>query len=129
MHQDIKNFSDLTGIDTQRKLVVDLCLQKHGYTKSLVKLNGFVVNVDKITFEIDLFDPINLEIELFEFTEGSSGIEIQALTVNGLEVMPKFQHLASSPTNYIDKLGKWYLEIPAPFYVWYHQISGQGWIA
>jgi hypothetical protein len=129
MHQDIKTFSDLTAIDTRRKLIVSLQLQKHGCTESIVKLNGYVINTNQIQIEFDLFDPIKLEIELLDFAEGTSGIEIVNFSVNGLEILPKYQHLASKSTNYIDFLGVWSFEIPAPFYVWYHQISGQGFIA
>lgn len=129
MHQDIKTFSDLTAIDTQHKLIVGLQLQKHGQTKSIVKLNDYVIAADQIRFEFDLFDPIKLEIELLDFAEGTSGIEIVNFNVNGLEVLPKYQHLASKPTNYIDFLGVWSFQIPSPFYIWYHQISGQGFIA
>lgn len=129
MLHDIQNFSDLTAIDTKRKLIVDVRLRKHGYTHSNITFNGFAIYTDHFTFELDLFDPITFEIELLDFKEGTSGIEIESLTVNGYEVLPKYQHLASEPTNYVDKLGIWYMSIPSPFYVWYHQITGQGWIA
>ena len=39
-------------------------------------------------------------------------------TVNGLEVLPKYSHLAQNDI----------LRIPAPFYTWYHEVSGQGWL-
>jgi hypothetical protein len=64
-----------------------------------------------------------------EFTEGSSGVEVELFAVNDFEILPRYKHLASIPTNYIDKLGRWHLEIPSPFYTWYHEVSGQGWIA
>lgn len=38
--------------------------------------------------------------------------------VDGEEILPKYRHLA------VD--GK--LTIPEPFYRWYHQVSGQGWL-
>lgn len=128
MHQDIKNFSNVTAIDTARKLKINLKLTRHGRTVSRVNLNGFEIYVDEVNFEFDLFDPIQLKINLQEFDEGTSGIEV-GLTVNGLEVLPKYQHLASKSTNYIDKLGIWELHIPSNFYAWYHAISGQGFIA
>lgn len=128
MHQDIKNFSNVTAIDTARKLKINLKLTRHGRTVSRVNLNGFEIYVDEVNFEFDLFDPIQLKINLQEFDEGTSGIEV-GLTVNGLEVLPKYQHLARCPTNYIDKLGVWKMDIPANFYIWYHAISGQGFIA
>jgi len=128
MHRDIKTFSDLTAIDTCHKLVVDLAVTRHGQTDSIAKLNGYVVNVDKVTFSLDLFDPVTLAITLLEFNEGTSGLEI-ALSVNGLEVLPKYQHLSSNKKCYIDTNELWTFEIPANFYTWYHGISGQGWIA
>ena len=40
------------------------------------------------------------------------------VTVDGEEILPKYRHLA------VD--GK--LTISKPFYQWYHQVSGQGWL-
>ena len=40
------------------------------------------------------------------------------VTIDGIEILPKYQYLA------VD--GK--LTIPEPFYRWYHQVSGQGWL-
>jgi len=128
MHQDIKNFSNITAIDTSRTLKINLKLTRHGRTISRVNLNGLEIYVDEVNFEFDLFDPIRLNIDLQEFDEGTSGIEV-GLLVNGLEVLPKYQHLASRPTCYIDKLGIWEMDIPTNFYMWYHSISGQGFIA
>jgi hypothetical protein len=39
-------------------------------------------------------------------------------TVNGIEVLPKYRYLAQDGV----------LTIPSPFYSWYHEISGQGWL-
>jgi hypothetical protein len=41
-----------------------------------------------------------------------------AVTVDSIEILPKYQYLT------ID--GK--LTISEPFYRWYHQVSGQGWL-
>ena len=38
--------------------------------------------------------------------------------VDGIEILPRYQHLAQDNT----------LTINEPFYAWYHQISGQGWL-
>jgi len=40
------------------------------------------------------------------------------VTVDGIDILPKYRHLA------VD--GK--LTISKPFYQWYHQVSGQGWL-
>jgi hypothetical protein len=41
-----------------------------------------------------------------------------SVTVDGIEILPKYRHLAD--------LGV--LSIPEPFYCWYHRVSGQGWL-
>jgi hypothetical protein len=40
------------------------------------------------------------------------------VTIDGIDVLPRYQHLA------VD--GR--LTIPVPFYQWYHEVSGQGWL-
>jgi len=129
MYQDIKTFSDITAIETVHALTVELEYKIHGHCLAYVMLNDYRIVHTNAKISVNLFDPITLRINLLEFEEGSSGVEILKLTVNGLEVLPKYQHLANRSTNYIDFYDQWVLEIPSPFYVWYHQISGQGWIA
>ena len=40
------------------------------------------------------------------------------VTVDGIEVLPKFWHLTQDGMLTIDE----------PFYCWYHRVSGQGWL-
>jgi len=40
------------------------------------------------------------------------------VTVDGIEVLPRYQHLTSGST----------LQISEPFYQWYHRASEQGWL-
>ena len=42
----------------------------------------------------------------------------QTVTVDGVEILPRYRYLAIN--------GK--LHIESPFYMWYHQVSGQGWL-
>lgn len=129
MPQDIQSFSDVTAIDTRNQLEVELRIRKHGHTVSSVTLNRTQVHWTQYVSYWDLFDAINLQVNLTEFTEGVSGVEIEYFGINGLEVLPKYQHLASNGACYIDKLGIWKMDIPSNFYAWYHAISGQGFIA
>lgn len=130
MHQDIKTFSDLTAIETVGALTVELRYRIHGYCLATVCINDlYYIEGGYGKIPVNLFDPISLRINLLDFTEGNGGLEIEYFGINGLEVLPKYQHLASKPTNYIDFYGPWSMEIPSPFYVWYHKITGQGWIA
>ena len=39
-------------------------------------------------------------------------------TINDYEILPKYQYLAQDGI----------LTIPSPFYSWYHEHSGQGWL-
>lgn len=130
MRQDIQNFSDLTAIETVHALTIELRYRVHGHCLATVCINdAWYVESGQATIKANLFDPISLTVDLIDFREGDSGIEIEYFGINGLEILPKYQHLASKPTNYIDFYGQWRLDVPAPFYVWYHQITGQGWIA
>lgn len=38
--------------------------------------------------------------------------------VDGIEILPRYQYLAQDNA----------LKINEPFYAWYHQMSGQGWL-
>lgn len=129
MPHTTQNFSDITDIKSDGQLTVELRLRTHGHTVGIVKLNDCLIEENHTIRQFDLFAPLLLTIDLLEFTEGSSGIEVELFAVNNFEILPRYKHLASSPTNYIDTLGKWYLEIPKTFYTWYHEVSGQGWIA
>jgi hypothetical protein len=124
----MNNFSDITAIETHGALAVQYNLIQHGETHSTNLINGQSIGYGTGRILVDLFDAVVLEITLHDFLEGSSGIEVE-LAINGLEVLPKYQHLATRPTNYIDCLGLWRMEIATPFYIWYHEITGQGWIA
>jgi hypothetical protein len=128
MCPNTKTFSDITAIDTKNRLFVQLHLVRHGYTHSRCTLNQVPINGDWFNFHVDLFDPICVEIDLLDFRPGSSGIEV-GLIINQYEILPKYRHLATSSSNYIDKLGKWQFKVPKNFYLWHHNISGQGFIA
>lgn len=124
----MKTFSDLLATDTSALLDIVVELREHGHVQYLADINGTVLLVGQTQLQVDLFAPINLRVQLTEFAEGTSGIEVAALTINGLEVLPVYQQLASSHNNYIDQLGLWSFNIPSPFYNWYHTVSGQGWL-
>jgi hypothetical protein len=130
MHRDTKTFSDITDIETVGALSVKFEFKKHGHVIPYICLNDkWHIDGGPGEIPVSLFDPITLRINLLEFDEGTSGLEIVHFSINGLEILPKYQHLANKSTNYIDFYDEWLLIIPAPFYPWYHQISGQGWIA
>lgn len=125
----MKNFLDITAIETANALNVDLQYRVHGRCVFSVSVNDYYFEAGFGKVSVDLFDSITIKVDLLDFDEGTSGVEIDKFNINGLEILPKYQHLSSNKKCYIDKLGTWYFEIPCPFYTWYHQITGCGWIA
>lgn len=115
----MKNFLDLTDIDTKDKLHVDIQLKEHDNPVYVFTLNNRTINTVSYFRTFDLFD--NIDAKCF-IQQGA--IEIEHFKVNGFEVLPIYLHLASPPTSWITT--SWEFSIPAPFYLWKHHITGQG---
>lgn len=127
MHPDIKTFSEILDIDTADQLQIKLIVAVHGDINYRMRLNGHLITDLNTEYTMDLFSPINLTCTVIDHCNGA--VEIKLLTVNNIEVLPKYQHLASLHTAWIDHNGIWEFQTQSPFYPWYHEISGQGWIA
>jgi hypothetical protein len=131
MHQDIQTFSDITDIDTENKLQVTVVLKPQGIVKYRCTLNNHQVESTldlNTTYYLDLLTTIDFSIEIISITEGG-GLEIKLLEINKKHVLPIYLNRASPQTNYLDKVGTWEFSINESFYPWYHEISGQGFIA
>jgi hypothetical protein len=126
MPQAIQTFSDLTAIDCSDRLKVELEVRPHGQVRYDLSINGIKLYGDFSVLYFDLFDPIDMCCEILSVTEGFDGLEIVSLKVNGLSIVPPYQAHASSENIYLDAIGTWTLNIPPPFYTWYHLVSGQG---
>ena len=90
-----------------------------------------------LTYKLGLMDLFSIEIELKNKTytlEYETAIIIQRITIDSIDIVPKFDYLASyindhnhtCPTSYLGFNGKWTLTVDHPFYHWIHQITGQG---
>lgn len=115
----MKNFSDLTDINTKEKLFVNIQLKEHDDAIYVFTLNNHAISTVNYSTTFDLFD--NIDVKCF-VQQGA--VEIEQCSVNGFEVLPIYLHLASPPTSWITT--SWKFSIPAPFYVWKHNITGQG---
>jgi hypothetical protein len=115
----MKNFSEVTAIDTANQLMVSIELIEHDNPVYSFTVNGIPVT-DTIT--LDLLSPIH-----FKCTVQSGAVDIAKIRINGYEVMPLYQHVANPTTSWVT--GAWELQIQQPFYTWYHTITGQGWTA
>ena len=122
MPQDIKNFYNLSAIDTANKLKVEILLQSHDSAEYLFSTNNQAVDAQRSILYFDLFDSFH-----FNCSVSKGAVEVAKITINGYEVMPIYLHLAQPNTNWITE--NWTLDIPGPFYPWYHKITGQGWTA
>jgi hypothetical protein len=127
MHQDIQTFSEALDIKTDR-LQVELELETHGHIEYRMRLNGHLILDDVTHLTLDLLSSINLTCRVTHINNGGA-LEIKKLRVNGHEVLPKYQHLAVPSTAWIDEVCVWELHTDRPFYPWFHEISGQGWVA
>jgi hypothetical protein len=115
----MKTFYDLMDFDTRDKLNVSVHLIKHNNPKYIFTVNDVEVSN---TVKFDLLDSLSFKCSV---TDGA--IEVAKIAINDKEVMPIYLHLADPATNWITS--NWEFTIPGPFYPWYHQITGQGWIA
>jgi len=72
----------------------------------LLATKGYlVVTVNGVDTHHDLHDTITLDATV-------------PAVINGYEILPKYSYLAQDG----------FLTIPAPFYSWLHEHSGQGWL-
>ena len=126
MRLDTQNFSNITDIDTANQLKILLEIEEHDSPSYALYLNGFRVISPLLLFDTDLFSDISLVCDKHN---SQGAIEIKNFTVNNKQVLPRYLHLASTPTHWISQEGSWHLSISAPFHTWYHNASGQGWIA
>jgi hypothetical protein len=128
MHQDIRTFSEALDIKTADKLQVELEVEAHGHVEYRMRLNGHLI-LDPVTcLTLDLLSPVSLTCRVTHIQNGGA-LEIKKFNINGQEVLPKYQHLASPKTAWLDQIGMWEFHTDRPFYPWFHAISGQGWVA
>jgi hypothetical protein len=115
----MKNFSDITAIDTSDQLEVEIELIGHNNAEYTFTVNDLPA---KPKMYFDLLDSLNFCCNI-----NNGAVEVAKLIINGHEVLPVYQHLANPATNWITH--NWTFTISGPFYPWYHEITGQGWIA
>jgi hypothetical protein len=135
----MKNFYEATA--TRSNLTLELCLglkPTHGPVSCVIKFNGEtffgynengetkIIDDTKLYHLVPLSNPIDISIQLID-RHHPNALEL-SLTIDDQEIIPLYLNQANPPTNYLDSNVVWQLHIPN-FYPWYHQITGQGWIA
>ena len=135
----MKNFYEATVIKPNLKLSCCLSLKvTHDSMPCIIKVNSQTIFEDDasgqtqlisehhLDFQLFLTDPIEISIQLID-RQHPNAVEAR-LVIDGYEILPKYQHLASPATCYIDSNDLWQIKIDN-FYPWYHEVTGQGWIA
>ena len=139
----MKTYSDLQDIDQHINIRINL--RPVGRPDAWIKVNhdliGYTGLSDNIQldYQVGLLDNITISIELLNkqyTTEYETAIIIDNITVDNIELIPKYEYLAEyvndpdfkDPTSYLGFNGKWTLTIDRPFYHWLHEHSGQGWL-
>jgi len=126
----MKNFSEATVIKSELKVSMSLTLEPIGKVPCVVQINNSIVFENILTDtiilnrDLGLEDTIDINIQIHRHHPDAV---IVSLIVENKEILPKYQHLAEPPTNYLDQSGTWTFRI-SNFYPWFHKITGQGWI-
>lgn len=128
----MKNFYEITAIKQELKIkmvlelkAVEVCPCRI-FVNDRLEFYGGLVGDNCFIHEFGLTDSISLRIEVDR--QHPQAIEIINLSIDNYEILPKYQHVSTPPTNYLDFTGTWTLDIPN-FYPWYHDLTGQGWVA
>jgi len=127
----MKTFYEIADIRDEIDMIVEIKFSPHLGDDFLV---GVSINspyladvkikeVDMVMDYVPLMDPINIKLQA---KKGS--VHIDSILVDGFEVIPKYQHLSDLKTAFLNEGDVWNIDIPAPFYPWYHEITGHGWI-
>ena len=139
----MKTYSDLLAIDTRLHLHVEL--EPVGTPDITVSINDIIDDYPGLSnniildYHIDLLDLFAVNIELRNkhyTTEYETAVVIRQLSVDNIELIPRYDYLAkyvndhdnNNPTSYLGFNGKWTLTFDRPFYHWLHEHSGQGWL-
>lgn len=139
----MKNFSQATAIDHSLKVLI--CLQPVGQPWVRVGLgqknvlDQIIDQPTQLVYYCDLLTPLDICVELKHKTyslEHETAIIVDRLDVDLISLVPKMtycfvydnDHEFLSPTNYLGFNGTWRLNTAIPFYRWWHQQSGQGWL-
>ena len=139
----MKTYSDLQAIDTRLRLHVEL--EPVGTPNVRISINDVVDDYPRLStsiildYHVDLLDLFSVDVELLNkhyTTEYETAVIIRRLSVDNIELIPKYDYLAeyindhdnNNPTSYLGFNGKWSLTFDRPFYHWLHEHSGQGWL-
>jgi hypothetical protein len=138
----MKTYSDLPATDS---VVIGIHLRPVGLPNIRIGVNHDLIDYVELSkpvqldYQVGLLDNINITVELHNkeyCIENETAVIIDGITVDHVNIIPKYNYLAEyvndhafkDPTSYLGFNGKWTLTIDRPFYQWLHQVTGQGWL-
>ena len=143
----MQTLSDLTATLNENYVRVALDLRLIGQPRYKVKINNVVyehlaannLGQTSLVANCHLLEPIRITVTLYgkDYLEDSTrALVIESLRLDEFDIVPNWTQLAiydndkndCQPTNYLGYNGHWTLDIDRPFYLWKHQITGQGWL-
>ena len=140
----MNRFSDLQDISPVILIGLKLSpILNNGMPLVTVTINNTVIYSDNIsdpiilTHSIELLSPIYISIELSKKIYHpilETAVLIDYLQFDGIDMIPGYtqyamytnDHNNNQPTSYLGFNGTWQLDIPKPFYHWFHDVTGQG---
>lgn len=130
----MKNFYDATVIRPNLTMDLEIWLKPVDlvYCEVLVNqesmFHGKMIDPTVIKKTLPIDSEVMISIQIINQRVHPQALEIENINIDNYNILPLYQHLCDPGTNYIDFNMPWYLKIPN-FYPWYHEISGQGFIA
>ena len=124
MNPDTQTFSDIMAIDTSSQICLQIKIAAEEKYQLTIN-NQIISDKNSITYW-DLLAPLEIKIKNLSLY---GSVVIKKISVNNLEILPKFCHLSSNKSHSITKPGSWSFVISEPFYIWYHQVAGYGMVA
>jgi len=112
------------AIDTSNQICLDIKISAQGKYKLTVN-DQIISEKHSITYW-DLLTPVEIKIKNLSLTDS---VLVEKIIINDLEILPKFCHLSSNQSHFINKPGIWSLSITEPFFIWYHSVAGYGMVA
>jgi hypothetical protein len=110
-------------IDIDNKLIINYELKLHRDVSYEFYINDKIINDTRGKVHLNLDDLINFS---FKNISGDGAIEIIQISINDVEVLPKYLSRANPPTNWIENIEKWSFLISKPFYSYIQEITGLG---
>jgi len=143
----MNNYLDQLDIE-QHQLMIQLTLSgivNNGVPNTLVRINdevcysGAVDGSMTVCRTVPLLTPISIAITLDNkvySAQAETAIVIESLTVDGVDMVPHYTNCIGYDNDrqqliqafYLGFNGVWIFTINKPFYRWWHDASGQGWL-